>query len=1225
MAKASPEITSFTSGELSPRLEGRVDIPKYFSGSKKLENFVVHPHGGATRRPGTQFISEVKDSSKEHRLIPFEFNVEQTYAVEMGDQTARFITNDGVLSYPEEISRSTDDYPSLGWGSIDHDDGEFTRIEFNPAGTKVYFVKTTEEKTGSTHTLEFAVRQYSLDDPYNLDSASTNYVERTWDFRDCFSSNIADGQRKYHAGMFFANNDLFVWDGIPDIDPDTTGTTHHDGFLYKFDLSNDYDISTTSNGSIESGSVYDARWRIGDLASGTRYPVPIAGIAFNPTFESGILDADRAYGSTSADGSINTSTDFTQMDSVPNRGGAYLVVLVSHLVNASATINDGISGGVGNPVTAEPGALVTVRLNISDAFNPNEIQYWPQGKDSFYDLGVFDEPNTDLKRDASDGPSTFHGLRFLPANNLHLTQDSSGNYVDISGSANIDGHSDHNRMHGVILINYTTESPARVGLAAYGTFIAAADDPRNLSITFSGAYRLSDTTDGDKALHPFMTNDGKRLFYTTGVTDSLTNIVTIEHLQNPFFIFYFSGLVYDDSNSSSYPNWSSETFTYDYADADNALEIQPVEITTPYSSSDLSKVRFAQSADVLYFIHPDHAPRQLIRFGATRWGIKEVDFVRGPMQDPLFDGSTLTASGRTGSVTITASSGLFVPTDVGRLVKLHDGYAEITAFTSETSVTATVLENEEGRTELMPSYTATTISAHEGDPGTTNLEHNDRYQDSAGNFLEQGFKVGMRVSVSGFTTGTNNESSALIVKVTEDTMLIAPSGDLDNEVAGDTVTISGILEADDEYQLGAFSDTTGYPAAVAFYQQRLVFANTLEQPQTLFFSVAGSFEEFTAGSDADDSMTYTIGSSQVNVIEYLAGSRFLVVGTSGGEFVVSSGGLAEPLSPTNTQIRRQANYGSAQVQPVTVANVILFVQRAGRKLRELTYNYDTDSYFAPDMTILSEHITESGIKSLAFQQEPDNIVWCVLKNGELVGMTYRREEEVVGWHAHTLGGTDVVVEDALALPTDLNEDELYLIVKRTIDGSTKRYIEKLTAIDFGSDVKDAWHVDSGLQYDGSATTTITGLDHLEGETVEVLADGFAVSGKTVSSGSITLDTAASKVTVGLPFTSTLQTMRIDAGGTEGTSQGKTKRIRDVTFRFFNTVAADVGPSEQNLDPISFRDSSLAATTATPLFSGDKDITFPSGYDSDGFIVIKQDQALPLTILAIFPRLQTFDR
>lgn len=1299
MAKASPEITSFTSGELSPRLEGRVDIPKYFSGSKKLENLVIHPHGGATRRPGTKFITEVQDSTKKHRLLPFEFNVEQTYALEFGDEEVRVITNDGVVQDPAERTYDLTEFSNLQPNYGITDINEKTEIQFSNDGLTFFNIQYKEDFANNR--IDITFDQFALTQAYAIETAGIplrRYIRVPYSSAPGFAA----GQPLHHIGCFFSQktsppassnttpgllqtegSSLYIWLGIPEHDLETIASVV-DWRMWRIDLDAVFDLTgklgSTETSSITSSSFYDEAYIF--QSSQVRRPIPVTGVALVPEFDT-LLRSDAT---TAVNGTYSAASDISTPDSVLFNGGQFLVCAVSHLISGSAFYE----GGVGNqPV--EPGTLIVSWMQDTDTqqngagygINDNDAGWSSISTSSAIDrrtgsnVSINQINRLEDFKDILSSSDIIVGLQIRSMRDYWIMDTNQKLWHEVypntdTGTKNQTDHglgvgqlgtdAYHTGNHYVLYIttlhcDNTSDTSAELNLYAIPFRFNNSTDIDDLldegttkasHVGISAAMHLTDATfditngasntpkTAKVANNPkraFVTFDGKQVWYHKGVTTYGTdaNIAARKKFKFPYLIMNLDDSIPNITSSQS-ALFIGETLTnsgntkIDVEQSDALGVISDLKISVPYGSSDLDGIRFSQSADILYLAHPNYPVQKIVRYGAVAWTCEEVSFTRGPMQDVGFYSNSLLASGRTGTVTVTSQEGgIFASTDVGRLIKVHDGFAKITEFTSPSRVSAEVVENADGRSELMPSYTATTISAHEGDPSSTGLEHNDRYQDSDGNFISQGFKAGMKISVTGFTDSNNNETSALIVKVTEDTILIAPSGDLTTESAGDSITFNGVLEADEDFQLGAWSQTTGYPSAIAFYEQRLVFANTLTQPQTLFFSVAGSYEEFTGGTNADDAMIYTIGSSQVNVIEYLAGSRYLVVGTSGGEFVVSSGGVAEPLSPTNTQIRRQANYGSAAIQPVTVANVILFVQRAGRKLRELTYNYDTDSYFAPDMTILSEHITESGIDRIAFQQEPDNIVWCVLKDGSLVGMTYRREEEVVGWHAHTLGGTDVAVEDVMTLPTTLNEDELYMIVKRTINGSTKRYIEKLTNIDFGNDVKDAWHVDSGLQYSGSATTSITGLDHLEGETVEILADGFAVSGKTVSSGGITLDTAASKATIGLPFTSTLQTMRIDAGGTEGTSQGKTKRIRDVTFRFFNTVAADVGPSEQNLDPISFRDSNLAATTPTPLFSGDKDITFPSGYDSDGFIVIKQDQALPLTILAIFPRLQTFDR
>ena len=464
--------------------------------------------------------------------------------------------------------------------------------------------------------------------------------------------------------------------------------------------------------------------------------------------------------------------------------------------------------------------------------------------------------------------------------------------------------------------------------------------------------------------------------------------------------------------------------------------------------------------------------------------------------------------------------------------------------------------------------------------------------------------------------------------VTDTTLVIAPGNDLAAEAAGDNVTLVGSLVADKKWRLGAFF-VGSFPSTVAFYEQRLVFAGTSNQPQTMFFSQSGDFENFEIGTNSDDGLQYTIGSNEVNVIRYLISSSQLVVGTSGGEFVVRASGFDEPLTPTNTQIKQQTTFGSAPIQPLLIGNSTLFIQRAKRKLRELAFSSESDSYVAPDMTILAEHITEGGIEEMAYQQEPDSVAWLVRADGVLACMTFRREEQVVAWHRHIIGGVfgsgNAVVESVATIPGDIDEDQVWFIVKRTINGATKRYVEYLRGFDFGTDVGDAFFVDSGLTYSGSAATTISGLNHLEGQSVAILADGAAHANKTVSSGAITLDRSVTKAQIGLPFTSKLETLRIDAGSAMGSSQGKNKRIGEVTVRLFRTVGLKIGTSATELDTIPFRSSSDSMDKALTLFTGDKTAEFNGGYDDDATITIIQDLPLPMTILAIFPTLSVFDK
>src|SRR6056300_804751 len=344
------------------------------------------------------------------------------------------------------------------------------------------------------------------------------------------------------------------------------------------------------------------------------------------------------------------------------------------------------------------------------------------------------------------------------------------------------------------------------------------------------------------------------------------------------------------------------------------------------------------------------------------------------------------------------------------------------------------------------------------------------------------------------TTGVNSNQGFLSTDVgrlvhIKDGHVKITSYTSSTSVSGTVKSVISSGSATDDFAMGSFSDTTGHPRCVTFFEQRLVFAGTTDQPQTLFFSVSGDYENMDDnyhGATTDSSaMIYTIASNQVNAIQSIKATRTLIVMTTGGEFTVTSGGTTAPITPTNLNIRKQSNYGSAGIDGISIGNSTLFVQRAKRKIRELAYNFDTDGYIAPDLTILSENITLSGIVQMDYQQEPFSIVWCVRVDGSLVGMTYNRLQDVVAWHEHDFGGTDAKCKSIAVIDVDTDEDQVWVIVERTINGSSKKYVDYLTPSDFNSDLEQFHYVDSGLSYNGSSTTTLSGLSHLEGETVKI--------------------------------------------------------------------------------------------------------------------------------------------
>lgn len=451
-------------------------------------------------------------------------------------------------------------------------------------------------------------------------------------------------------------------------------------------------------------------------------------------------------------------------------------------------------------------------------------------------------------------------------------------------------------------------------------------------------------------------------------------------------------------------------------------------------------------------------------------------------------------------------------------------------------------------------------------------------------------------------------------------------------VTADVIATLDGTGATDDWSEGAWSPKNGFPRAVAFYEQRLCWAGTINDPQTFWASVSADYVNYLRGVNDADALVYTIASEQVNAIQWLSPGDLLALGTTGGIHVASASSRDAGITPTDIRIVKRTGFGTNAIQPVRVADVAVFVQRGGEKVRQLEYAFESDSYSAPDLTLLSEHITRGGLVQLAYQQDPDSIIWSVRSDGVLVGMTYEKDQDIFGWHPQTLGGVsdaagaDAVVESVATIPGSDNiaRDEVWVSVKRWVNGVQVRHIEVMTGgHEADGDVEDAFFVDSGLTYSGVSTTTLSGLDHLEGETIALLVNGATHPDKTVVGGSVTLDRATTKAHAGFYKNRDVGLLRVEAGSADGTAQGKIKRITNIVVRLYQSVGLLVGTStDGQFDRIDFRDSSDLMDAPVPLFTGDKRQLVPKGYDRDGKLFFRQDQPLPFTLLAVMPDVKT---
>ena len=422
-----------------------------------------------------------------------------------------------------------------------------------------------------------------------------------------------------------------------------------------------------------------------------------------------------------------------------------------------------------------------------------------------------------------------------------------------------------------------------------------------------------------------------------------------------------------------------------------------------------------------------------------------------------------------------------------------------------------------------------------------------------------------------------------------------------------------------------FNGATGFPKVCGFFEQRSIWANTPAHPQRIWLSKTGIYHDLTLGTEDDDAIDITIAADRINPLVWLAPMNVLLFGTAGGEWRISSDSYTNPITPTNIIARRIGVGGCEAIMPEVVGLAVLYVQRHSRRVRELAYTLEYDSYVSKDLSKLAEHLTNteingSSIAEIAYASEPNSILWARLYDGSLIGCTYDRYQGVTAWHRHE---TDGVIENIRVIPGS-GRDELWMVVRRTINGTTKRYIEVMKEPDF-DELENAWYLDCALQYSGNAATIITGLDHLNGSSVAILADGAVVADQTVNAGSIVLDNAASVVIAGLPFTSAMQTMRLEAGGDLGTSQTKLKKIHAVGVRLYRSAGFEIGMTDDGYDEVPMRTTGMAMDAPPDLFTGDREImAVPSNWDRNGYVYIRQALPLPLSVTAIVAKIRTED-
>lgn len=623
----------------------------------------------------------------------------------------------------------------------------------------------------------------------------------------------------------------------------------------------------------------------------------------------------------------------------------------------------------------------------------------------------------------------------------------------------------------------------------------------------------------------------------------------------------------------------------------------PVEFVTPFATADLFNVKFTQNADTVYLFLQGKQTQKITRTSDTAWSITPVEFLNGPYITPQNVDTTITLqSSLSAKQTVQKPTG-FANNGSGaiRVTLAGHGYS-----TSD----YVYLKEVGGTTEANGSWQITVIDANNFDLNGSTFTNT---------YTSGGKVVKLTVVTSvGFTFTSNHVGTSFRIKAS------TAWGDVytrkfisSTQMAAEITTALDGTGATSNWMEGLWSGAQGWPSCGSFHEQRLVAGGSTNKPQTLAGSVSADFENFSLGTaTATDSWIYTIGSNQVNNIQWLVStSKGLQIGTLSQEFVADGGTSQTAITPTSIMIRPHSPHGSNSVSPVRAYSFTLFAQKSGKKLREFKYDLYSDTFLAEDLSILSEHITGGGITDMCFQQEPYSAVWMVRADGQLVCMTYNPLNKTYGWSRHI---TDGQFESVACIPSpDGTYDQVWVAVKRTINGATRRYVEY-----FDPNVT----VDSALTYSGPVVTSVSGLTHLEAKTVAIVGDGAVYPSQTVTGGAVTLDSqkGAASIQVGLQFLPKNKLLRPEIPGNSQGIQGLPRHWSKFWVRIYNTLGLQVENSAA-----TFRNTTDPMGSEPAVFTGEKQFAV-RGWTTDGEITITQPLPLKSYVLSAYGILDVGD-
>ena len=714
----------------------------------------------------------------------------------------------------------------------------------------------------------------------------------------------------------------------------------------------------------------------------------------------------------------------------------------------------------------------------------------------------------------------------------------------------------------------------------------------------------------------------------------------------------------------------------------------PYEVFTSYDFDEIYEIQIQAVNDVIYMVHPNHAPATLTRFADDNWVFTQAA-ISQPYVDPDVDPFTvtLTPSATAGAISITASAPAFTGDHLGSIIKMaYAQDSQIINFYDEQIATGgynpaanynvgdTVYDTVAVGTPARLNHYTCRVAYTGGTLGSTT---------PSSDYFDQGIQVTQLYTTGAWslkTTGTwngvweiqksvapfTNYITAKVLSSANDANFLveddedgvptvvrivgvsANSGgwqntnntltNIDTELFGYATitgvantqlahaTVAGTLPATTptvSWQENAFSKNQGYPRAVSVLDNRLVFAGTKKKPLGFFYSGLNDYSNFLSVNTQADSPFFveTVAEDQ-SPVQWITAQRELFVGTASAEGTLSGRKQDEAQSAENLPVVRWTDsIGSAQRPALQLRNGLLIMQRGRTVLNMLSYSLENDGYTGEEVTLLCPHLFSSRIQQMAHIREPYSGAFTVQEDGTMCHMVYEPKLEVTGWSKYTTQGGEF--ESVAVLPSSgaevSDEDEVWCVVKRTINGVTRRHIEQFrvgnTNKQEANNADNVWYLDAALKFTGSGLTTITGLGHLEGETVCVLADGIKGS-YIVSGNQITLSVPADTVIVGLPVTSEFEPFDLEVQFKGGDTYGKRKQLYDSKLMVWRSLGGSIAHDGQDYQDLIYHTAGETMDESVPLKDGWIEVFHESSYARQKYWRIKHDEPYPFTLQAV---------